>query len=155
MNRSDLLAKFKPGKENMLLILHELQNASGSNFITKEDIAEVAKYLNISYSSVYGVVTYYSMFSLKPRGKYIIRVCCSPVCELDASEKISEILKDLLSIEMGETSADGLFTLETTECLGHCAESPVISINNQLYGNLRPDLLSTIIERYKSGNNDI
>jgi len=154
MSRADLLAKFKPDKENLLLILHELQNANQRNYITTEDITEVAKFLNVSYSSVYGVVTYYSMFSLKPRGKFIIRVCCSPVCEMADSENILLTLKKLLSVEIGDTTADGLFTLETSECLGQCAESPAMIINDRFFGNLNPDLLKAILDKYKAGKND-
>ena len=94
--RNEILAKYKPGKENLLLILHDIQNTCPEQYISTEDIVEVAKYLNITFSSVYGVITYYSMFSLKPRGRYIIRVCNSPVCEMDNSGNILIRLKKIL-----------------------------------------------------------
>lgn len=155
MSRSELLAKYKPDKDNLLLILHDLHKDNPEHFVSTEDIAEVAEYLNLTYSSVYGVITYYSMFSHKPRGKYIIRVCNSPVCELESSENIIDELKNILAIGIGDTSADGLFTLETTECLGQCAESPGMIINDRFFGNLNPDILKKIIDQFKSGTNDI
>lgn len=154
MSRSEILAKYKPDKDNLLLILHDLHNDNPEHFVSTEDITEVAEYLNLTYSSVYGVITYHSMFSLKPRGKYIIRVCNSPVCDMDSSEKIIDELKNLLAIGTGDTSVDRLFTLETTECLGQCAESPGIIINDRFFGNLNPDILKRIIDQLKSGTND-
>jgi NADH-quinone oxidoreductase subunit E len=155
MSRSELLAKYKPDKDNLLLIIHDLQNNNAEHYVSTEDIAEVAKYLNLTFSSVYGVVTYYSMFSLKPRGKYIIRVCCSPVCGMESSENIIDELMSILAIGIGDTSSDGLFTLETTECIGQCAESPGMIINDRFFGNLNPYILRKIIDQYKSGINDI
>jgi NADH-quinone oxidoreductase subunit E len=153
-NRSEILARHKPVRDNLLLILHDLQNNNPQHYISKEDIIQIARYLNLTYSSVYGVVSYYSMFSLKPRCKYIIRVCRSPVCEMENSENLTDELKKILSAGTGNVSADGLFTIETVECLGHCEESPVIMINDKVYGNLNPDLLNEIIDQLKSGENE-
>jgi NADH-quinone oxidoreductase subunit E len=153
--RPEILAKYKPEKENLLLILHDIQNACPEQFISAEDITEVAKYLNITYSSVYGVITYYSMFSLKPRGRYIIRVCNSPVCEMDNSGNILIQLKKILGIKIGETTSDGLFTLETTECLGQCADSPGMLVNRRFFGNLGTVDLTRILNNIKTGKNDI
>ena len=150
----EILARYKPVKDNLLLILHDLQNNNPQHYISKEDIIQIARYLNLTYSSVYGVVSYYSMFSLKPRSKYIIRVCRSPVCEMGNSENLTDELKKILPMGTGNMSAEGLFTIETAECLGHCEESPVIMINDKVYGNLNPDLLKEIIDQLKSGEND-
>ena len=84
---SEILAKYSPEKEHLISILHDIQNNSPEQFISEDDMKSVAEYLNISLSSVYGVVTYYSMFSRKPRGKYLVRVCSSPVCEMTGSER--------------------------------------------------------------------
>lgn len=136
ISSSEILARHKPVRDNLLLILHDLQNNHPQHYISKEDIIQTAEYLNLPYSSVYGVVSYYSMFSLKPRSKYIIRVCISPVCEVERSESIINELKNILSIESGNISSDGLFTLETSECLGHCDEAPGMIINDRFFGNL-------------------
>jgi NADH:ubiquinone oxidoreductase subunit E len=152
---SEILAKYKPEKENLLLILHDIQNACPEQFVSTGDITEVAKYLNITYSSVYGVVTYYLMFSLKPRGRYIIRVCNSPVCEMDNSESILEELKNILGVEEGETTTDKLFTLETTECLGQCADSPGMLVNERFFGNIDSVNLKEILDQFKYGTDEI
>lgn len=151
MNRTEILNRFRPGRENLLMILNELQNNSPEHFISDEDMREVAHYLNIPLSSVFGVVTYYSMLSRIPRGKYIIRVCRSPVCEMTGSEGILEELQRILNIRPGETTADKLFTLETTECLGRCNESPGMIINEEFYGKLGSDDPGKIIDHLKSG----
>lgn len=147
---SEILAKYKPEKEHLLSILHDIQNSNPEQFISEYAIKSVAEYLNISLSSVYGVVTYYSMFSLKPRGRYIIRICSSPVCEMTGSEGVLKELEIKLSIRQGETTTDRLFTLETCECLGHCEESPCMIINDRFYGNLNNTEIDEIIESLRA-----
>ena len=154
INRTEIIGRYKPEKANLLLILHELQNSNPEHYVSKEDIIEVSRYLNLTYSSVYGVVTYYSMFSRRPRGKYLIRVCDSPVCDMDNSENIIDELKRILQLETGDTSSDRLFTLEITGCIGRCAESPCMIVNEKFFGNLTPESLNEIIENYKSGIGD-
>ena len=122
--------------ENVLLILHEFQNNNPRHYLSEKDLAMIASYLNVPCSSIYGVVSYYSLFSLMPRGKYIIRLCISPVCRMSDSNDILAQLRKNLKIDIGETSADGLFTLETTECLGQCDSAPGMSIDEQYYGIL-------------------
>lgn len=149
MNRSDILNKFKPTRDNLLLILHDIQNNNPQQYISVDDIKAIAKYLNVTYSLVYGVVTYYSMFSLKPRGKYIFRICNSPVCHMKGSTEIIEEVKNHLSINEGETTPDGLFTLETTECLGKCNAAPAMIINEDFQGFLSPERIKSVIEKNK------
>lgn len=151
MNRIEILNKFKPARDNLLLIIHELHKTNPDNHISEEDMIEVAGYLNIPFSSVYGVVTYYSMFSRTPRGKFIIRVCNSPVCEMTGSEGILQELQRTLQIKPGETSSDKLFTLETTECIGRCDESPCLIINEHFSGNLNVKVIRDLINHFKSG----
>ena len=143
------LEKFKPEKDNMIGILHELQDSNPNNYLTEKDMKLAADYLNTTFSHVYGVATYYSMFSVKPRGKNIIRVCNSPVCKIEGSDPITDKLTDVLGIAPGETTKDMLFTLEFTECLGRCAESPSVMINRDLYGNVDPAQIESIIKKYK------
>lgn len=150
MLTQELLQRFKPHKDNMLQILHALQNAHPEHYLTDEAMRNVAKYLNISLSSVYGVATYYTMFSVKPRGKYIIRVCQSPVCRMLKSSIIFDTLKEVLNVEIGETTGDKLFTLEVTECLGRCGDAVSMMINESYYGNLTPELVKEIIQMYKN-----
>lgn len=150
MLTQELLQRFKPHKDNILQILHALQDAHPEHYLTDEAMRNVAKYLNISLSSVYGVATYYTMFSVKPRGKYIIRVCQSPVCRMLKSSIIFDTLKEVLNVEIGETTGDKLFTLEVTECLGRCGDAVSMMINESYYGNLTPELVKKIIQMYKN-----
>ena len=148
MTLSEILNKYEARMDNMLLILHDIQNNSPQNYISEEDINEVSSFLNTTYSSVYGVVTYYSMFSIKPRGSNLIRVCNSPVCNLQNSEEIIDELKETLKVDLGQTTADGKFTLETCECLGMCSASPVAMIKEDYHGVLNSDRLKKVLQKY-------
>jgi NADH:ubiquinone oxidoreductase subunit E len=128
-----------------LEILHETQNGNPQQYISPENIATIAKHLNITQSQVYGVVGYYSMLSIKPRGKYLIRVCNSPICNMLGSEHTIDYLIRKLNVQSGETTADGKFTIEECECLGNCAAAPSIMVNDKLYGNLTPELIDKIL----------
>jgi len=134
--------------ENVLLILHEFQNSNPYHYLSENDLAMIAEYLNVSYGSIYGLVGYYSMFSLRPRGKHIIRVCYSPVCQMADSNDILAKLRKNLKIDIGETTSDGLFTLETTECLGQCDSAPGMSVDKKFYGNLTAKKIKHILKDY-------
>ena len=136
--------------ENVLLILHEFQNNNPRHYLSEKDLAMIAKYLNLPCSSIYGVVSYYSLFSLTPRGKHIIRLCNSPVCQMTNSNDILAQFRKNLKIDVGETSADGLFTLETTECLGQCDSAPGMSIDEVYYGNLTAKKTRHILKDYQN-----
>lgn len=136
--------------ENVLLILHEFQNNNPRHYLSEKDLAMIAKYLNLPCSSIYGVVSYYSLFSLTPRGKHIIRLCNSPVCQMTNSNDILAQLRKNLKIDIGETSADGLFTLETTECLGQCDSAPGMSIDEVYYGNLTAKKTHHMLKDYQN-----
>jgi len=120
-----------------------------NNFIPPEAVEIVAKECGVPLSKVYEVLTFYTMFSTKPRGKYIIRVCASLPCHVTGGREIVETLKEVLGIDFGETTEDGLFTLEKTSCLGLCGVSPVIMINEDFYGNLTPERVREIIEEIR------
>ncbi|MGM0666703.1 MAG: NAD(P)H-dependent oxidoreductase subunit E [Bacteroidota bacterium] len=150
MKTSDILIKFSPEHKNMLDILHALQDNNPYNYLESEDLKAVAAYLNTSLSHVYGVTTYYTMFSVKPRGQYIIRACNSPVCYMEGSLNVLEELKKFLATDIGETTGDRLFTLEVSECLGLCARAPVMMINEEIYGNLDRKMIADIIKEYKN-----
>lgn len=150
MTTKDILTSFSPQKSNLLNILHAVQNNSSQNYLSEEDLKEIAKHLKTTFSSVYGVATYYTMFSLKPRGKYIVRICHSPVCRMIGSIDIINAIRDELQILPGEVTKDKLFSYETSECLGMCDEAPVMMINDKAFGNLTPSKVKEIIANYKS-----
>lgn len=145
-----ILKKYSPRRENLLMILHELQNDDPRNFLSEESLQSVADYLNITRAEVMGMIGYYSMLSDTPRGKYVIRLCTSPVCRMLGSFDLLENLKSILAIDVGETSGDGLFTLEKTECLGNCHKGPSMMVNEILYSNLESRKLQAIIEDLRS-----
>ncbi len=145
-----LLEKYAPTRENLLEILHELQNNNPRNYLTTEAMQEAADYIGIPLSEVMSTATFYSMFSLKPRGRHIIRICESPPCLLMGAESLLTALQEMLGVKVGETTTDGVFTLETTSCLGACGVAPAMMIDDELYGNLSRERLAEIIDRIRS-----
>jgi len=95
--------------ETLLLFLHEFQNTNPHHYLSEDDLSMTAGYLNMSFSAVYGVVSYYTMFNLRPRGKHIVRVCHSPVCQMAGSNDTLTTLRAHLGIDVGATTADGVF----------------------------------------------
>lgn len=136
MSNELILKKYPPLQENLLMILHDLQDNHPQQYLTEDALDSVAGYLNLTKATVFGVVRYYTMFSLQPRGKYIIRVCVSAVCELLKSNDIITHLEAVLGIKTGETTSCGLFTLELSECLGQCQEAPSMMINGEVFNKL-------------------
>lgn len=150
MDVETILSKYLKKREFVLEILHDIQNKHPQHYLTKEAIKLVAKHLELPLSQIYGIIGYYSMLSIKPRGKYIIYVCKSPVCRMMGSASVSDQLKSHLKIDINQTTSDGLFTLEEVECLGRCDEAPSMMINKEYYGNLTPDELLKVIDDLKN-----
>lgn len=151
MQKEAILERYPRCRESLLGILHDLQRSNPGNYLTVEDMRLVAEYLDLPLSAVYDAVTFYSMFSLKPRGKHIIRVCDSPTCHIIGSCSVLRELGKLLGIGIGETTPDGLFTLELSSCLGLCDIAPAMMIDDEPYGHLTPARLREIIRSYKEG----
>ena len=151
MDRQAIVKKFGPELRNILYILHELQDRNPHHYVAKEDIQVCAEYLSVPYSYVHGVATFYTMFSLAPRGRNIIRLCDSPPCHLMGSTSVLDYLKDRLGIGVGETTTDGAFTLELASCLGVCGVAPAIMINDEMYGKLTPERVDGILEERRKG----
>jgi NADH-quinone oxidoreductase subunit E len=149
MDKKSVISAFKPQRDNLLNILHALQNSNPQNYLTIDDLKLVAQYLNISLSSVFGVARYYSMFSLKPRGKYVIRVCKSPVCNMIGNNEIFHGIENSLESKPGEISADQLFSVEETECLGRCAKAPAMMINDKTYTALDKKKVKELIQNIR------
>lgn len=149
MQHSDIILNYSQSMENVLLILHELQKNNPQNYLTEEDLVWVAQYLNVPYSQIYGLATYYTLFSLKPRGRHIIRVCRSPVCQMIGSDRIFNQIRRILDINHGITTSDGTFTLETTECIGQCDSAPCISVDDCVYGAVKLFELEDILSLYE------
>jgi NADH:ubiquinone oxidoreductase subunit E len=148
MTKAGMLKRYPPRMENVLQILHDLQNRSPRNYLSKADLGLVAAYLNTTLGTIYGIATYYSMFSLKPRGKHIIRICSSPVCHLGGVRDLLAELKRLLKVDIGETTSDGRFTLETTACLGQCETAPAMMVDEVPYGHLSRKEIGSVLQKY-------
>ncbi|HEX3043344.1 MAG TPA: NAD(P)H-dependent oxidoreductase subunit E [Bacillota bacterium] len=135
------------GKEGSLIqILHLAQGIYG--YLPLELQQFIAERLDIPLSRVSGVITFYSFFATKQRGEYTIRVCLGTACYVRGGKKILERLREILGIEVGDTTADGKFTLEVMRCIGACGLAPAITINDKVYKQVNPDKLQTIIEKY-------
>ena len=150
MDYSAIFQKYAPLHENLLLLLHEVQSAEPRNYVPPEAVQSIADYLNTTLAAVYGVVGYYSMLSAEPRGRHIIRVCTSPVCRMNGSFDLLQALQEQLGLVLGETSRDGLFSLESSECLGNCHFPPSLMIDEKLYSAVNSESLAAIIDRVRT-----
>jgi len=149
MNVEQILTKYEPKMENILLILHDLQNSKPTQHLSPEDIMKVAEYIKLPISKVYETATFYGLFSTEPRGKYIVRVCVSTPCYVEGAQEVLEALKETLGIEHRETTEDGLFTLEEVSCLGICGVAPAMMVNEEAFGNLTPERVREIIMNFR------
>ncbi|NLT22219.1 MAG: NAD(P)H-dependent oxidoreductase subunit E [Syntrophorhabdus sp.] len=147
MDREAILKKFEPNLSNILYIMHDLQDNNPERYLAKEDIEVCADYLNVPYSYVHSVASFYTMFSLKPRGRNIIRLCESPPCHLMGAHSLLEYLKGSLKVDVGGTTKDGIFTLELTSCLGACGVAPAMMLNEEMFGNLTPEKVDAILDK--------
>ena len=140
-----IIAKYDRSAENLLSILHDLQDAREQHYLTDSDLRLAAEYLRLPFSFVHGVATFYTMFSLTPRGRFIIRICQSPPCHLMGATTVEQELRRLLKVDFGQTTSDGLFTLEMSSCLGVCGVAPAMMVNDEVYGNLTPERIQEIL----------
>ena len=134
-------------EKNLLVLLKKAQRKY--NCVPEEFIAELAQSLNIPISEVYGVATFYSFLSTRPQGRNIIRVCQSLPCYLENSVMIIKSVADELGIKPGETTSDGRFSFELTNCIGACDKAPAMLINDDVHGELTPGKISTILKSYQ------
>ena len=134
-------------EEELLGLLKETQDRFG--YLSGELLAEIAKSLELSVSEVYGVATFYSFLATRPQGRNVIRICKSVPCFLKSSDVIIESIEKELEIKPGETTADGRFSFELTNCIGACDKAPAMMINNDVHGDLTPGKISQILEEYK------
>ena len=144
-----IIKKRSKSKESLLTILLEIQNASGENCVAEEWARVVSEELEIPLTMVFDILSYYSMFSTKPRGRYVIEICKSAPCSVTKSGEILRIFEKELGIKLGETTQDKLFTLMHTACVGACDIGPVAKIGDKIYGNLTKEAIIEIIRSYR------
>ena len=142
----NICAKHHNDSGELITILHECQDILG---YLPEDIQEiVAEELHIPVARVYGVVSFYSYFTMEPKGKYPISVCMGTACYVRGSERILDELQRQLGIKVGETTEDGLFSLDCLRCVGACGLAPVVTIAGKVYGRLTVDKIHEILSDY-------
>jgi len=138
----------KGEKGALMPVLQEAQEIFGYVPMDVQEI--IAEGLGTTLSEVYGVATFYSQFSLEPKGEYVIGVCLGTACYVKGSQKVLDRLAEELDIPVGKTTPDGKFTLNATRCLGACGLAPVMMVNEEVYGRLVPDDIPDIIAKYKN-----
>jgi NADH-quinone oxidoreductase subunit E len=134
-------------KKDLLVLLERAQSRSG--YLSKDTIAELAAALGLSISEVYGVASFYSFLSTKPKGRNVIRICKSIPCYLKGSQTIIEGVRKAIGIKPGETTPDGRFSFELTNCIGACDKAPAMMVNDDVHVDLTPKKISSILEAYK------
>ena len=147
------IRNFMVGKtENDLLeVLHVVQNTFG--YIPRKIVTIISKTLDIPVSRIYGVITFYSRFSLIPKGKYAISVCMGTACYVKNAEKILEEFSKQLGIKIGETTDDLIFSLVETRCVGDCASAPVVTVNDTVYKHVKVEDVKKILANLKEVSN--
>ncbi|HOZ13337.1 MAG TPA: NAD(P)H-dependent oxidoreductase subunit E [Tenuifilaceae bacterium] len=135
----------EPGE--LINVLHKTQGYFG--YLPAEVQEVIAANLNISVAKVYGVVTFYSFFTMIPKGKHPISVCTGTACYVRGAEKVLDEFKRILEIKVGETSADGKFSLSCLRCVGACGLAPVVLVGEKVYGRVSPDGVKDIIKEYQ------
>ena len=135
-------------KNDLIMVLHRAQSIFG--YLPEEVQTIVAEELKISVAKVYGVVTFYSFFNTEKKGKYTIDVCLGTACFVKGADKVLEAFEKELGIKSGETTSDGLFTIDSLRCVGACGLAPVVTVNGKVYGKVTVGQVKSILEEYKN-----
>jgi NADH-quinone oxidoreductase subunit E len=143
---SQLVAKYGKKRESLMPILQDVVDSF--YYLNEERMVAIAKALDISTADVYGTASFYSFLNTTERGKYAIRVCQTIICDMKRKEDIIEAITELIGIKPGQTSHDGKFTLEYTNCLGWCHKGPAMLINDEVYTELTPENVKDILLSY-------
>lgn len=143
----EVIEKYKDSKGALIPILHEAQEIYG--YLPMEVQKKISESTNIPLSEIYGVVTFYTQFSLKPKGKFKISACMGTACYVKGSNLILDKLQEKLGIHVGDCTEDGKFSLDACRCIGACGLAPVIMINDDVYGRLTSDDIEKVLEKYK------
>ncbi len=144
----EIISEFEGrGRDKLIPVLQKVQNEIG--YISKDAVVEIGKLLNLPASKIFGVATFYNQFRFEPKGKYHIMVCKGTACHVKGSADTLEAIERELCIKSGNTTKDGLFSIEVVACLGACGLAPLICINEEFYGNVSRDKVKDIINSYR------
>lgn len=138
--------KYENSQESLIMILQDIQGEY--KYLPEPALREVATRLNVPIAQVYGVATFYKAFSLEPRGKHLIQVCCGTACHVKGAPQVVDRLERALGVKCGNTTKDKKFTLETVRCVGACALAPVVMIGEDTYGRLTQDAVDKVLKKY-------
>ncbi len=143
----EIIARYENEKTPLMMILSDIQHEYG--YIPLEVQELISEKTGIPVAEIYGVVTFYSFFSLEPKGKYVIGVCLGTACYVKGSQQVIDKFSEILNIKPGETSADGLFTLDALRCIGACGIAPAITINGKVYPKVSVGDVPGIVKEYR------
>ncbi len=147
-----IVAKYPEGRQQSAVVpLLDIAQRQSDNHLTPEAMEYVAELLSMPVIKVYEVATFYTMFNMNPVGKNFVQVCTTTPCWLRGSDAIVKTCKDKLGIGMGETTADGKFTLVEVECLGACVNAPMVQINDDFYEDLTPEIMARLLDDLAAG----
>jgi NADH-quinone oxidoreductase subunit E len=146
---NDLARKWKGKQGNLIMILHEIQNHYG--YIPRPVAMNLSNVIDVPLALIYEVITFYNYFKLEPPGKFNIAVCMGTACYLKGAPEILNEIKERLDIEIGQTTPDGKFHLDSVRCLGCCGLAPVMTINGEIHGKVKKSQVVEILSRYKEG----
>lgn len=143
----DICKSFNNEAGELINVLHKTQESFG--YLPAEVQEVIARELNVSVAKVYGVVTFYSFFTMIPKGKYPISICTGTACYVRGAEKVLDEFKRILDVKVGETTPDGKFSLSCLRCVGACGLAPVVMVGEKVYGRVSPDGVKDIIKEYE------
>lgn len=142
----EIIKKYPKERNQLIAILNEIQEKYG--YIPKQSQITISEELSIPMAEIYGVITFYSRFTLAPKGKYNISICLGTACYVKGSQKILDRAKERLRIEAGEVTEDGKFSIDDVRCVGACGLAPVFMVNDEVYGNATVKQFDEVIDKY-------
>jgi NADH:ubiquinone oxidoreductase subunit E len=139
--------EFSGDRENLIMILQAIQRRY--NYLPRPALLYLAEKIGVPFSKIYGVCTFYSTFSLEPRGRNIISICLGTACHVRGGERVRERIQEILKIDNGQTTEDMRYTLESVRCIGCCSLGPVIKINEDMHGRITSDEVKNTLDQYE------
>jgi NADH-quinone oxidoreductase subunit E len=147
-----IVEKYPKDKRHCLAIMQDIQRKFG--FLPRDVFEILAAYLNVKTAQLYSMATFYRAFSLVPKGKHTIKVCDGTACHIKGAPVLLDALKRVLGINAGETTKDGMFTVETVNCVGACAIAPVMVVDGHYHPKVKPDEVDMILRTYRGAGNE-
>lgn len=142
----DFVAQLPTKEGHLVTVLHKAQHLFG--YLPREVQQVVADLMDVSLAKVYGVVSFYTFFTMVPKGKYPISICMGTACYVKQADKIVDAFKDILKVEIGEVTQDGKFSIDVLRCVGACALAPILTVGEKVYAHVTPDQVKAIIAEY-------